>query len=142
AARQLRAAIHVLGRLADTWDVQHHYLETDNVDLEVTLASLARLAGVRRTRQPRRPQPAPGVTDRGLNDLIARNDALQRELELLQNRHRENRHRENRHRENRHRESRHHAAGREDEEFGRVLLELHQRRTNRAAAAAGVAHDR
>ncbi|WP_250292113.1 hypothetical protein, partial [Frankia sp. CiP1_Cm_nod1] len=99
AARQLRAAIHVLGRLADTWDVQHHYLETDNVDLEVTLASLARLAGVRRTRQPRRPQPAPGVTDRGLNDLIARNDALQRELELLQNRHRENRHRENRHRE-------------------------------------------
>ncbi|WP_163554646.1 hypothetical protein [Candidatus Frankia alpina] len=24
AARQLRAAIHVLGKLADTWDVQHH----------------------------------------------------------------------------------------------------------------------
>ncbi|AEH10643.1 MULTISPECIES: hypothetical protein [Protofrankia] len=122
AARQLRAAIHVLGRLADTWDAQHHYLETDNVDLEATLASLARLAGVQRTRQPPRPRPVPGVTDRGLSDLIARNESLQKELELLQSQHR--------------------AAGHEDEDLGRVLFELHRRRTNRAAAAAGVAHDR
>ncbi|THJ74606.1 hypothetical protein [Candidatus Frankia alpina] len=122
AARQLRAAIHVLGKLADTWDVQHHYLETDNIDLEVTLVDLTLLAGVERMKQPPRLQSAPGVTDPGLSDLIVRNESLQSELELLQNEHR--------------------AAGHQHEEFGRVLFELHRRRTNRAAAAAGVGHDR
>ncbi|HEY3737523.1 MAG TPA: hypothetical protein VGL26_08760 [Jatrophihabitans sp.] len=122
ATRQLRAAIHILGKLAETWDVQHRYAETDNLDLEVTLTNLARLANVERTKQPSLLQEAvPGVTDRGLSDLIARNESLQQELELLQSQHR--------------------AAGQADGEFGRALFDLHVRRTNRAANATGMSHD-
>ncbi|HVV09312.1 hypothetical protein [Amycolatopsis sp.] len=122
AARQLRAAIHVLGKLAQTWDLQHRYLEADNLDLDVTLANLARIARVERAKRPvGQGVRCPGVSDRALSDLIARNESLQHELELLQARYR--------------------AAGDPHDEFERVLFELHHRRTNRAAAASGVSHD-
>jgi hypothetical protein len=122
AARQLRAALHVLGKLAQTWDLQHCYLEADNFDLDVTLANLARIADVERTkRRVETADPVPGVSDRALRDLIIRNESLQHELELLQNRYRAN--------------------GPTNDEFDRVLFGLHERRTNRAAAASGVSHD-
>lgn len=118
AKRQLRAAIHVLGKLAQTWDLQHKYVETDNLDLEVTLANLSRLVGAERNPMPADTETGVvGVSDRSLADAVSRNIALQRELEQVQRQYQE--------------------RASTDREFERALFELHRRRSTRALAATG-----
>lgn len=114
AARQLKAALHVLGELARSWDGQLTALEEDNADLEVGLAALSERTGL-----PREPVTAgggvfPGVHDEELRGVMTRNETLQAELEALQQRWRRD--------------------PRTDAEVDRLLLELH---TRRAAQAEG-----
>lgn len=116
-ARQLRAALHVLDQLARTWDLQHSYLEADNADLEITIARLSRRTGLL-SRSAAPMTAIPNTTDRALCKLIARNGALQSELETWQRDWR--------------------ASERCDEEVDHLLLALHMRMASRAALAGGV----
>jgi hypothetical protein len=119
AARQLRAALHVLRQLARSWDRQPAYLEADNADLERTLAELSRLTGIARRRRDICDAPLPGVGDPELRRLIATNDALQTELDALQHECR--------------------SAASPNGPVERTLRDLHTRMASRAAAASG--HD-
>ncbi len=40
AARQLRAALHILGRVERSWDLAHAYYAADNADIEAVLDAL------------------------------------------------------------------------------------------------------
>jgi hypothetical protein len=119
AARQLRAAIHVLGQLASTWDRQHRYLAADNDDLDRSLANLAELTGIPRDEVfAQDGADIPGISDPALADLARANLALQAELESLQRRWR--------------------VSQRDDAAVDEILARLHVRMTARAAHAAGV----
>lgn len=93
ARRQLKAALHLLGRVERCWDRQASYLEADNADLAHTLdivlgelvdapdATGYRQLRARLTQTLIDPRPAPvanrGVTDPGLRRLMSVNYALQ-----------------------------------------------------------------
>jgi hypothetical protein len=118
AARQLRAAIHVLGKLAATWDLQHRYLDADNKDLDRTLESLVHLTGIpRKARAGSRGTAFAGISDLFLAELALDNDDLQTELEAH------------------HRQWR--ASGRHDGAVDIAFRDLYVRMTERAAEAAG-----
>jgi hypothetical protein len=84
-ARQLRAALHVLGRLERSWDLLPTYLEADNTDLRHALTDLAGRLGVTWTDRPLTgDEDVPGVQDPTLRSLIAQNAHLQAELDRVQ----------------------------------------------------------
>lgn len=69
AASQLKAALHLLGRLEKSWDLAHTHLAQDNADLERVLGPDADV-----------PPPAgepPGYNDPDLRRAAARNLQLQ-----------------------------------------------------------------
>ena len=115
-ARQLKAALHVLGMLASTWDRQRTTLEADNADLDSSIAAFCARTGL--VREPADERGAesqrrfPGVKDKELGRLMARNESLQHELEALQQRWR--------------------SDPRTDVGADQLLLELHIRLTVRA----------
>jgi hypothetical protein len=115
-ARQLKAALHVLGMLASTWDGQRTTLEADNADLDISIeAFCARTWLVRESLDDRQAESQgqfPGVQDEELRHVMARNEALQHELEALQQRWR--------------------SDPRTDVGADQLLLELHIRLTVRA----------
>lgn len=80
AARQLRAALHVLAQLERCWDLMPSYLAADNADLRASLAELAALTGVAPAPRPVTVAPTPGVQDPALRSLIEDNDRLQADL--------------------------------------------------------------
>jgi hypothetical protein len=83
AARQLRAALHVLGELARSWDGHQRRFENENADLDASMTAFCDLTGF--AREPVTANvPIPGVGDAGLQELMLRNAALQAELEQLQ----------------------------------------------------------
>jgi hypothetical protein len=85
-ARQLRAALHVLGRLERSWDLLPTYLEADNADLRHALTDLAgRLGATWIDRPPAGgDEEVPGVQDPTLRSLIVQNAHLQSELDRVQ----------------------------------------------------------
>jgi hypothetical protein len=115
-ARQLKAALHVLGMLASTWDRQRTTVEADNADLDRSIDAFCARTGL--VREPTADGGAeshvrfPGVQDEELRRAMARNESLQRELEALQQRWRSD-------------------PG-TDVAADRLLLELHIRMTARA----------
>lgn len=141
ARRQLKAALHLLGRLERCWDRQAPYLEADNADLARTLdivlgglvdapdATGYRQLRARLTQIRTDPPPVPvadrGVTDPGLRRLMSVNYALQEIVVDLG------------------------AALRADQQTPApnrqraddTLAGLHRRLLNRAAAAAGTDDD-
>jgi hypothetical protein len=69
AQGQLKAALHLLGRLANSWDLAHSHIAQDNADMEQVLGPLADV-----------PAPAegpPGYNDPALRLAAARNLQLQ-----------------------------------------------------------------
>ncbi len=69
AASQLKAALHLLGRLEKSWDLAHTHLAEDNADIEWILGPLADVP-------PRAGEP-PGYNDPALRQAAARNLQLQ-----------------------------------------------------------------
>ena len=69
AASQLKAALHLLGRLEKSWDLAHIHLAQDNADIERVLGPLA-------DAPPPAEQP-PGFNDPALRRAAARNLQLQ-----------------------------------------------------------------
>lgn len=118
AARQLKAALHVLAHLQHTWDLQSSYLAADNADLRATLADLRARTDIAATPRPARPKPVPGVQDEALSRAIAENDGLQADLDEVQQAWR--------------------LSKRTDPEVEKLLLELHLRMAERARVAAGL----
>jgi hypothetical protein len=141
ARRQLRAALHILGRLERCWDRQAPYLEADNADLAHTLhivlgelgdapdATAYRELRARLTQIGIDPPPAPvvdrEVTDPGLRRLMSVNYALQEVLVDLETALRADRQTST-------------AARRHADD---ALAGLHRRLLNRAAAAARTEDD-
>jgi hypothetical protein len=119
ASRQLRAALHVLAQLERSWDLMPSYLATDNADLRSSLAALERLTGISAPARPGIAAEVPGVQDEALRGLIRDNDALQADLDDVQQAWR--------------------ATGRSDETVDTLLLDLHVRMADRARLAAGLA---
>jgi hypothetical protein len=69
AQSQLKAALHLLGRLAKSWDLAHSHIAQDNAEMEEVLGPLADV-----------PAPAempPGYNDPDLRHAAARNFQLQ-----------------------------------------------------------------
>lgn len=127
-ARQLRAALHVLGRLERSWDLLPAYLQADNADLRHTLTDLAgRLGATWTDRPPTGDEHAPGVQDPTLRSLIVQNAHLQDELDRVQQ--------QNRARRNGDTETAAETAAEIDTE----IHALHTRMSHRAARAAAVA---
>lgn len=114
ASRQLRAALHALGRLERSWDLLPACLEADNADLRVALPELARLAGRNWAERPGACD-VPGVHDAGLKQLMRDNAGLQADLAELQQ-----------------------VA---PPEAQRLLLDLHVRLATRARRAGGLEDD-
>jgi hypothetical protein len=110
--RQLKAALHVLGQVSATWDGAHTVLRADNADLAATLDVLRARTGL--SPEATWAVEPVGVGDPELRDLMARNAALQAEVEDLQERWR--------------------ADSRLDVEVDRLLLQLHLRCAGRAGA--------
>lgn len=69
ARSQLKAALHLLGRLEKSWDLSHAHLAEDNADIERVLGSLADVP-------PPVEQPG-GYNDPTLRQAAARNLQLQ-----------------------------------------------------------------
>jgi hypothetical protein len=115
-ARQLKAALQVLGILATTWDRQRAILEADNADIDSTIEVLWSRSGWNRESVDdpgaESEDRFPGVGDEELRRVMARNELLQQELEVLQQRRRRDR--------------------ATDASADRLLLELHIRTTARA----------
>jgi hypothetical protein len=115
--RQLRAALHLLGRLERSWDLMPSYLVADNADLRSSLAELSSRTGMSAAEDaPAATPDVPGVHDPTLRGLIAANAHLQDELDRLQQHWR--------------------ADPDGDPEVERLLLALHTRMAERAAEAA------
>jgi hypothetical protein len=112
AKRQLKAALHVLGELAQTWDRQRSTLEGNNADLENTIEAFCARMGLSREPVAESAHRYPGVSDEELRRVMARNESLQTELETLQQRWRRD--------------------PRTDVGADQLLLELHTRTTARA----------
>lgn len=141
ARRQLKAALHLLGRLERCWDRQAPYLEADNADLAHTLdivlgglvdapdATAYRQLRARLTQIRIDPPPAPvadrGVTDPGLRRLMSVNYALQEIVVDLGTALRADRQ----------------TQGPVHQRADDALAGLHRRLLNRAAAAAGTDDD-
>jgi hypothetical protein len=68
ALSQLKAALHLLGRLEKSWDLSHAHLAADNDDMERVLGHLANV-------------PPPAVQPTGYNDPALR-QAAARNLQL------------------------------------------------------------
>jgi hypothetical protein len=69
AHSQLKAALHLLGRLSKSWDLAHNHIAEDNGDMETVLGALADV-----------PPPAEelaGYNDPALRQAAARNLQLQ-----------------------------------------------------------------
>jgi hypothetical protein len=117
--RQLRAALHVLGRLERSWDLLPTYLEADNADLRHALTDVAgRLGATWTDRPPAGDDDVPGVHDPTLRGLVAENVHLQAELDRMQQEWR--------------------ARRDGDTEVDAALLALHTRMADRAVRAAAV----
>jgi hypothetical protein len=141
ARRQLKAALHILGRLERCWDRQAPYLEADNADLAHTLdivlgelVDAPDATGYRQLRArltqtgidpPLTPVVDRGVTDPGLRRLMSVNYGLQEILVGLGAALRADR------------QTSAPARRRADD----ALAGLHRRLLNRAAAAAGTDDD-
>jgi hypothetical protein len=69
AQSQMKAALHLLGRLAKSWDLAHSHIAEDNVDMELVLGPLADVP-------PPAEQPT-GYNDPALRRAAARNLQLQ-----------------------------------------------------------------
>jgi hypothetical protein len=69
AHSQLKAALHLLGRLAKSWDMAHSHVAQDNADIEWVLGQLA-------DAPPPAEEPA-GYNDPALRLAAARNLQLQ-----------------------------------------------------------------
>jgi hypothetical protein len=69
AQSQLKAALHLLGRLEKSWDLAHSHVAEDNADMERVLGPLADVP-------PSAEQPA-GYNDPALRRAAARNLQLQ-----------------------------------------------------------------
>jgi hypothetical protein len=69
AQSQLKAAIHLLGRLEKSWDLAHSHIARDNADMERVLGPLA-------DAPPSADEPA-GYNDHALRKAAARNLQLQ-----------------------------------------------------------------
>lgn len=93
AQRQLKAALHLLGRLEKSWDLMPFYLQADNQDIEAVLAGIAQdlpaadpLQGrvmVGLSSEPPANLPE-GVNCPDLARLVNRNQALQELLNEVQ----------------------------------------------------------
>lgn len=121
AARQLRAALHALGRLQRSWDLLPAALEADNADLRAGLAELSARSGL--AWQDRTGAPLgtwPGVHDPHLQRLMTDSAQLQADLVDLQAGLRQ--------------------AG-QTPDTEQLLLELHSRRATRARQAGGLPDD-
>jgi hypothetical protein len=68
AHSQMKAALHLLGRLATSWDLAHNHIAEDNGDIETVLGALANV-------------PPPAEEPAGYNDLALRRAAA-RNLQL------------------------------------------------------------
>lgn len=118
-ARQLRAALHLFGRLERSWDLLPGYLQADNADLRHSLTALAELTNARWSERPTASgAEIPGVHDPTLNGLIEENTHLQAQLDHIQQEWR--------------------ATGRVDPAVDELLLGLHSRMVARAEDAAGL----
>jgi hypothetical protein len=69
AHSQLKAALHLLGRLEKSWDLAHNHIAQDNADIEQVLGPLAEVL-------PPAGEPA-GYNDPALRNAAARNLQLQ-----------------------------------------------------------------
>jgi hypothetical protein len=88
AARQMRAALHLLGRLERVWDLYPSHLEADNADIEAVLAAVIMrldiegagraLAGpiARLRTQPDEIRETQGFNDPALRRQVSRNAVL------------------------------------------------------------------
>lgn len=121
AARQLKAALHVLAQLERTWDLQPAYLSADNADLRSTMTEFTARTGIAPAPRQGRPDAVPGVQDSALADAMRENETLQADLDELQQAWR--------------------LSGRADAAVDALLLELHLRMTERARLAAGLPVD-
>jgi hypothetical protein len=142
ARRQLKAALHILGRMERSWDRQAPYLEADNADLAQTMGAvldeLADDSEVDSYRQLRgrldRTRSCPpevlagdcGVSDHVLRQLMSVNYVLQQLLADLQAA----------------LLSDTQCAGPTRQRVDAALARLHRRVVNRASAAAGTDDDR
>jgi hypothetical protein len=97
AQRQLKAALHLLGRLGRCWDLPHILVRADNVDIDAVIAAIeARMiaanladdedASASRLPCPDVALPASGVNVPQLAEDMARNLALCRAVEALEHR--------------------------------------------------------
>lgn len=118
AARQLKAALHVLAQLERTWDLQPSYLAADNADLRSTMIEFTARTGIAPAPRQGRPETVPGVQDTALTEAMRENETLQADLDELQQAWR--------------------LSGRTDAAVDALLLELHLRMTERARIAAGL----
>jgi hypothetical protein len=69
AHSQLKAALHLMGRLEKSWDLAHDHIAKDNADMEAVLGPLADIA-------PPVTEPS-GYNDPALRTAAARNLQLQ-----------------------------------------------------------------
>jgi hypothetical protein len=69
AHSQLKAALHLLGRLAKSWDMAHTHIAQNNADMEQVLGPLA--------DAPPPAEELPGYNDPALRQAAARNLQLQ-----------------------------------------------------------------
>lgn len=88
AQRQLKAALHLLGRLSRCWDLPHSLLQSDNEDIETVIAAIR--ARMTAAGQPLAEEaaiafaPRVGINDRELARLTDRNLKLCAEIEALE----------------------------------------------------------
>lgn len=76
AHAQMKAALHLLGRLERSWDLAHAHLAADNADIEAVLGNgVADLPDV---------EPPPGYNDPALRRAAARNRALHERLAVIE----------------------------------------------------------
>ncbi|HEX3612681.1 MAG TPA: hypothetical protein VHU88_13425 [Sporichthyaceae bacterium] len=118
AARQLKAAIHILDQLERTWDLMPAYVAEDNADLRATLAQIGTRTGLVPTHRVDWQQPVPGVQDGALAGSIHENERLQADLDDIQQAWRN--------------------SDTLDPAVDALLFDLHQRMSDRARRAAGL----
>lgn len=88
AVRQLKAALHLLGRLSRTWDLPHGLIAADNADMIVVIAAIRARLGEPGEEANERLSPDllsdAAINDPGLRELAVRNVALRTEVERLE----------------------------------------------------------
>ena len=83
AVRQLKAALHLIGRLERSWDLAHAHLTQDNADIEAVLTQPGLIGSAEALEARLAAIPAdapPGFNDPALRTLALRNLALHQVL--------------------------------------------------------------